>query len=763
MILRRRKRASRGLILLVIVTFALLFRFLLTRRNRETTSCASENNVFSLFIGDDLRSLKPVEQAGWDGAAAWPLANPIITSKIARNFDSISRPHIFSYHNDMILSFEMYSCIRDEVGIGIARSTDDGRSWKYQDIGLVGRENNRISGPAVLSLNKELYLTLERNGRPAIYRLFEKYAKRIKGSGNFTRQWSRTSLRIALDTEVDRWIILANRKLWFWERLMGKEINRLRVFSSKSKNGLPFEEWKELQGSPYSPVAATDGGGLFPFNKTHFVRIGKACFKNKCRGVEMFLTKFQHDVLTQVDGNQSGMLEVEVLDRKGQNVLGKLQGPSGGVLSYGSLAISPSGKFFVVASSVQNTGQGAWNAFVLFCMKIGTLSSYVFGGISYLMIAVYFCSTVKHKAGRVRVENRPIRPKRKSLSFSFWSPETSRVEFPTKGKDLVRVLLFLFRWIFLIGMGFLPITVPAQCEKQRPFFEHPKSLPVMGQYSKFSVLTMSYAPRRKLLKGYLAHYSKCPSAGEIILVWNGPDPPKLEDLESHSKVPFRIRVEKDMSLNNRYKPDEKIKYRSVLSMDDDLFIPCQDIEAAFAEWRQTPNRLVGWFPRFAGKLEGGKSKKDEELTYLGEPATISASQYNMILTGATFMDRLAAFPAYWSNTYSNLRDIVDEQGNCDDMLMNFVMAKHIQRHGSLDLGTVLYMRSSRIIDMSHKTSVGISHNEDQFISKATFCLKKFTDALGNPLVSTHFEWSHHHRRPVCNEARSKLFCRYYTN
>lgn len=720
-----------------------------------------QNNVFNLFIGDDLYSLKPVEQAGWDGAAAWPLANPIITSKIARNFDSISRPHIFSHQNELILSFEMYSCIRDEVGIGIARSTDDGRSWKFEDIGLVGRENNRISGPTVLTYNKELYLLLERNGRPAMYRLFEKYAKRIKGSGNFTRQWSRTSLRVALDTEVDRWIMLANRKLWFVGRLMGNEINKLRVFSSKSSNGLPFEEWKELQGSPYSPIAATDGGGLFPFNKTHFVRIGKACFRKQCRGIEMFLTRFNHDAFLQGDGNQSGMLEVEVLDRKGQNVLGKLQGPNEGVLSYGSLAIHPSGKVFLVASSLQPTGPGAWNTFVLFCMKLGTLSSYVFGGISYLVTAVYFCSTARHKTYRNRIENRPIRSKRKSLSFSFWSAEISRVEFSTKGKGLSRFLQIFFRWTLIIIMGLLPITVPAHFEKQRPFFEHPKSLPVLGQYSKFSVLTMSYAPRRKLLKGFLAHYSKCPSAGEIILVWNGPDPPKLEDLESHSKVPFRIRVEKDLSLNNRYKPDEKIKYRSVLSMDDDLFIPCQDIEAAFAEWRQTPGRLVGWFPRFAGQLEG--VKRDEELTYLGEPAAISAGQYNMILTGAAFMDRLAAFPAYWSSTYSSLRDIVNEQGNCDDMLMNFVMAKHTQRHRSLDLGTVLYMRSSRIIDMSRTTSVGISHNEDQFISKATLCLKRFTEALGNPLVSSHFEWSHHHPRPVCNPARSKLFCRYFTS
>ena len=37
--------------------------------------------------------------------------------------------------------------------------------------------------------------------------------------------------------------------------------------------------------------------------------------------------------------------------------------------------------------------------------------------------------------------------------------------------------------------------------------------------------------------------------------------------------------------------------RAVLSLDDDILIPCNDVEAAFAAWRAAPEALVGFYPR----------------------------------------------------------------------------------------------------------------------------------------------------------------------
>lgn len=41
--------------------------------------------------------------------------------------------------------------------------------------------------------------------------------------------------------------------------------------------------------------------------------------------------------------------------------------------------------------------------------------------------------------------------------------------------------------------------------------------------------------------------------------------------------------------------------RAVLSLDDDIMLPCSDLEHGFARWRADPAKMVGFFPRL---LEG---------------------------------------------------------------------------------------------------------------------------------------------------------------
>ncbi len=44
----------------------------------------------------------------------------------------------------------------------------------------------------------------------------------------------------------------------------------------------------------------------------------------------------------------------------------------------------------------------------------------------------------------------------------------------------------------------------------------------------------------------------------------------------------------------------------------------------------------------------------------------------MALTGAAFVDADLLFPAYWSPAVTAARSLVDEQTNCEDILMNYV-------------------------------------------------------------------------------------------
>lgn len=58
--------------------------------------------------------------------------------------------------------------------------------------------------------------------------------------------------------------------------------------------------------------------------------------------------------------------------------------------------------------------------------------------------------------------------------------------------------------------------------------------------------------------------------------------------------------------------------RAVLSLDDDILMPCTDLERGFALWRASPRQLVGWYPRLL-RPAGGKGAPGSPV-YQFEPA-----------------------------------------------------------------------------------------------------------------------------------------------
>ncbi len=51
---------------------------------------------------------------------------------------------------------------------------------------------------------------------------------------------------------------------------------------------------------------------------------------------------------------------------------------------------------------------------------------------------------------------------------------------------------------------------------------------------------------------------------------------------------------------------------------------------------------------------------------------VRRGEYNVALTGAAFVDADDLFPAYWAPAVAAARSLVDEQTNCEDILMNYV-------------------------------------------------------------------------------------------
>jgi hypothetical protein len=318
-----------------------------------------------------------------------------------------------------------------------------------------------------------------------------------------------------------------------------------------------------------------------------------------------------------------------------------------------------------------------------------------------------------------------------------------------------------------------------------PFWAPAPAIEVGGQYSRFTLVVMSYESRRPLLEGYIRNHQQCPSVGEILIVWNQqqeegalekndkngnkrPPPNALRDFP-WATVPIRVRTHLNNSLSNRYLPDDQLRYRGALSLDDDLRLPCADVEHAFATWRSSPSSLTGFVPRLA--------EVSTTPRYQTEPEAIAKGWYNLILTGAAFIDSRSSFPAYWSasKTMQNARGLVESLHNCDDLLMNFIVANSTISRTSKrtkQQASVLYVRPSRRLDVSWKSGVGLSHDVSHFLSDAEKCLLEFEKLFGRwPFRAEEFSWDNTGRlglgsskdrlgKPRCGKGRSNLDCSY---
>lgn len=151
---------------------------------------------------------------------------------------------------------------------------------------------------------------------------------------------------------------------------------------------------------------------------------------------------------------------------------------------------------------------------------------------------------------------------------------------------------------------------------------------------------------------------------QIIIAWNDLETPVPEDWTSPGGIPIHYQQSEVNSLNQKLRPNPRIRTKAVLLGDDDTYYHKLDLEFAFQTWRTTgQNRLVGAWPR-AGREEEGKMRYHIPR---------KAMDYNMILTGLSFVH--VAFLDYYSSSdllMTKIRDYVDEHMNCEDIAMNYL-------------------------------------------------------------------------------------------
>lgn len=164
--------------------------------------------------------------------------------------------------------------------------------------------------------------------------------------------------------------------------------------------------------------------------------------------------------------------------------------------------------------------------------------------------------------------------------------------------------------------------------------------------------------RPHLLRKSLARLILNPTVDRIIVIWQdaGAQPPHwLTGLASNgldSKI--HIRFSKANSMNERFRPDERIRTNAVFMLDDDLEIQRGDIESAFRVWRDWGSQgIVGFTPRSHAPQERSPGAATD-WKFVLRPS----DRYSMILTNAAFFHR-QYLDEYWSDRLAPARNHVD--------------------------------------------------------------------------------------------------------
>ncbi|GKU91617.1 hypothetical protein SLEP1_g5467 [Rubroshorea leprosula] len=668
--------------------------------------CQEDNEgswAIGVFYGDSPFSLKPLETLNvWSNeSAAWPIANPVITCSSASDsgFPSnfVADPFLYIQGDTFYIFYETKNSFTMQGDIGVAKSTDKGATW--QELGIALDEEWHLSYPYVFNYLGQIYMMPESN---------EKGELRLYQASNFPLEWKLEKV-IMKKPFVDSFIINHDGEYWLFgsdHSSFGSQKNgQLEIWYSSS----PLGPWKPHKENPIYNVdqslGARNGGRPFMYTGNLY-RVGQDCGETYGRRVRVFKV----EVLSKHEYKEVEVPFILDEPNKGRNAW------NGARYHHLDVQQLSSGQWIGVMDGDRVPSGDIVHRIILGCAFVAAVAGVVvllgvlLGAVNCI-IPLNWCADYSGKRSDTLLAWE--RADMFSLKVRRFCSRLNRIPSLLRG----RIKSNSYSGRFVLALIFAS-GVALMCAGVKNIYggngaNEPYSW--RGHFSQFTLLAMTYDARLWNLKMYVKHYSRCTSVKEIVVVWNKGTPPELSELDS--AVPVRIRMEDKNSLNNRFKMDPLIKTRAVLELDDDIMMSCDDIERGFRVWRQYPDRIVGFYPRFVDA---------KALKYRAEKYARKHRGYNMILTGAAFVDSQVAFKMYWSEEAKLGRELVDKYFNCEDVLLNFLYAN------ASSSKTVEYVRPAWAIDTSKLSGAAISRNTQEHFQIRSACLAKFAEMYGGP-------------------------------
>ncbi|KAL4709682.1 hypothetical protein ACJJTC_007413 [Scirpophaga incertulas] len=159
---------------------------------------------------------------------------------------------------------------------------------------------------------------------------------------------------------------------------------------------------------------------------------------------------------------------------------------------------------------------------------------------------------------------------------------------------------------------------------------------------------------------------RTPSLAKILVIWNNQKkkPPPSDEWPVINK-PLKVILTKENKLSNRFYPYDEIETECQLTIDDDIVMLTPDeLEFGFDVWREFPDRIVG----FPSRLHVW-----DNVTYSWRYHSEWTNQISMVLTGAAFHHKIWSW-YYTHKMPAEIRRWVDDNFNCEDIAMNFLVA-----------------------------------------------------------------------------------------
>ncbi|KAJ0231029.1 Glycosyltransferase family protein 64 C3 [Hirschfeldia incana] len=260
---------------------------------------------------------------------------------------------------------------------------------------------------------------------------------------------------------------------------------------------------------------------------------------------------------------------------------------------------------------------------------------------------------------------------------------------------------------------------------------------------QITVLINGYSESRiPLLQSIVAAYSGSSIVSSILLLWGNPTTPNqlLDQLyhnltrQSLGTASISLIQQSSASLNARFLPRTSVDTRAVLICDDDVEVDKKSLEFAFSVWKSNPDRLVGMFVRSHGFDLQGK-----EWIY-----TVHPDKYSIVLTKFMMMkqDYLFEYSCNGGVEMEEMRKIVDQMRNCEDILMNFVAADKL-RAGPIMVGAERVRdwgdaRNEEEEEEQEVREAGLSSRRVEHRKRRGKCIREFHRVMGKmPLMYSY--------------------------